>query len=1045
MKIGWLIAAILLFVISSSEAKVRNVPADYSTIQKGIDAAAKGDTVLVAPGTYKENISIKGKSFTLASHFLTQQDTMLIKQTVIEGVTKSAAVSFQNGVDSTAVITGFTIINNGNSGIQSSYSSPKMSYLRILGGTLDINEGWKPGAGMVFHQSNPVVDHIEVRGIAGGGIDASHNGKRMQISNALIADNIQNNYDYYSTIGGISFEGELKNTIIRNNYPCGIKGQGYIGMENCVVSDNQGTGVELNGYTKIIHSAISNNKGTGISDNEDYHLILKNSIISGNTYGISADNQNNNEINNCLFWNNNLSSYLRIGKLVKINANGDSCDAGNNIFMDPAYKNNLAGDYHLSEYSPAIGVAQSGISEYDLEGNKRGSHPDIGAYENTSDIRNKSKIGINGRVLLEDQNDHAGALIRIENMVTTALVDSMTTDTDGFYSTELSPGVYSFFFSKPPFFPLTITSVQVYSPITIPDILLKEKHPDHVLHVPDQCQTIQMAIDAAAKGDTVLVAPGTYIGNINFKGKQNIVVGSYYISTGDTCYISKTSIDGNKNGHVVEFSSGEDSTCILTGMTIKNGGMDRKYDVKYDENDFLGAGIYCLNSSPTLVHLNIKDNMFLDLYPIHFTDYYGEGGGLYCKNSNPIVEYVTFDNNHASSGSGIYCTNSSPRINNISSNGISLDQSSPMMNKIIINNGKMGCTNSNPTINDLTIQNGIGSGLWCESSNPIINGLTIQNISPFRGEEGNGIECNNSSPVIRNAHVSYIGVGTYLVGTGGIVCLTGSEPTFINLIIEYVGGDSPKSIYCNNSSPTFINTTITHPREGGQYWETTGVYSDSNSHPILINSIITDHSYGVQCTNNGTITVSHSNIWNSKLANFLDTPDSLGVLTQVNANGDSCDVFFNISMDPNFADGYHLSEDSPCIRAATAEYAPEFDIDGIPRHKHPDMGAYEFPRSISVKEEAPHLFALLANYPNPFNPSTIISFSLTGEDRAELAIYSISGQRVRTLLSGETTAGSHSVTWDGRDDSGKLVSSGVYLSRLTAGKNTATGKMLLLR
>lgn len=93
----------------------------------------------------------------------------------------------------------------------------------------------------------------------------------------------------------------------------------------------------------------------------------------------------------------------------------------------------------------------------------------------------------------------------------------------------------------------------------------------------------------------------------------------------------------------------------------------------------------------------------------------------------------------------------------------------------------------------------------------------------------------------------------------------------------------------------------------------------------------------------------------------------------------------------------------------------------------------------------PRTFSLLANHPNPFNPSTTLSFTLPQSGRSELSIYSITGQRVRTLFSGPLTAGAHSVIWDGRDDSGKPVSSGVYISRLTSGKQTATGRMVLLR
>ena len=70
--------------------------------------------------------------------------------------------------------------------------------------------------------------------------------------------------------------------------------------------------------------------------------------------------------------------------------------------------------------------------------------------------------------------------------------------------------------------------------------------------------------------ETRIESPGTYIENINYNGK-NIVVGSLFLSSGDTSYISQTIIDGNQNGSVVTFENGEDSTAILSGILITNG------------------------------------------------------------------------------------------------------------------------------------------------------------------------------------------------------------------------------------------------------------------------------------------------------------------------------------------------------------------------------------------------------------------------------------------------------------------------------------------
>ena len=88
--------------------------------------------------------------------------------------------------------------------------------------------------------------------------------------------------------------------------------------------------------------------------------------------------------------------------------------------------------------------------------------------------------------------------------------------------------------------------------------------------VPKDFQTIQDAINASSNGDTVLVQPGFYYENINLNAHR-IVLGSLFLTTGDTLYISSTIIDGDSSGSVVTFESGEDSTTKIIGFTIRNG------------------------------------------------------------------------------------------------------------------------------------------------------------------------------------------------------------------------------------------------------------------------------------------------------------------------------------------------------------------------------------------------------------------------------------------------------------------------------------------
>ena len=121
-------------------------------------------------------------------------------------------------------------------------------------------------------------------------------------------------------------------------------------------------------------------------------------------------------------------------------------------------------------------------------------------------------------------------------------------------------------------------------------------------------RTIQFAIEHnnTSNGDIILVGPGTYTENINFRGKD-ITVGSLTLTTGDKSYVSETIIDGGSPSHsdsasVVTFIGGETSSAKLVGFTLQNGNGLMINGSKY------GGGIYTKSSSPSLKHLVINNN-----------------------------------------------------------------------------------------------------------------------------------------------------------------------------------------------------------------------------------------------------------------------------------------------------------------------------------------------------------------------------------------------------------------------------------------------------
>ncbi|HPG39325.1 MAG TPA: FlgD immunoglobulin-like domain containing protein [bacterium] len=95
--------------------------------------------------------------------------------------------------------------------------------------------------------------------------------------------------------------------------------------------------------------------------------------------------------------------------------------------------------------------------------------------------------------------------------------------------------------------------------------------------------------------------------------------------------------------------------------------------------------------------------------------------------------------------------------------------------------------------------------------------------------------------------------------------------------------------------------------------------------------------------------------------------------------------------------------------------------------------------------EQPQDFNLAQNYPNPFNPTTTIEYSLPVASKATLSVYNMSGQKVATLSNGLQQAGTYSVTWNGADDFGRQVSSGLYIYKLETETFSRSEKMLLMK
>ncbi len=216
MKRITIIASIVIAIaITGAWATIINVPDDYPSIQEGIDVSVNGDTVLVQPEIYVENINFNGRNIVLGSLFLTIGDATYISSTIIDGDSSGTVVTFENGEDSLAIVSGFTIQNGFNingGGISCSYSNPA-----INSNTIRDNTASNLGGGIMCINSNPTINGNTINDNSasnlGGGILCFYSNPTM--SNNTISGN---SAEYYG--GGIycsASDPTISNTIFWAN------------------------------------------------------------------------------------------------------------------------------------------------------------------------------------------------------------------------------------------------------------------------------------------------------------------------------------------------------------------------------------------------------------------------------------------------------------------------------------------------------------------------------------------------------------------------------------------------------------------------------------------------------------------------------------------------------------------------------------------------------------------------------------------------------------------------------------------------------------
>ncbi len=125
-------------------------------------------------------------------------------------------------------------------------------------------------------------------------------------------------------------------------------------------------------------------------------------------------------------------------------------------------------------------------------------------------------------------------------------------------------------------------------------------------------------------------------------------------------------------------------------------------------------------------------------------------------------------------------------------------------------------------------------------------------------------------------------------------------------------------------------------------------------------------------------------------------------------------------------------------------YSFQMDADGIASY-FDNVYVTQLATSVEDKEIVPTEYSLLQNYPNPFNPETQISYKLSAGGFTSLSVYDLLGREIKTLVSKEQSAGSYTISWNGKNEFGNSVPSGVYMYTLKTGSFCESRKMILMK
>lgn len=445
----------------AASAATLKVPGDFPTIQAAINAASPGDTVLVSPGTYVENLNFDGKAITVTSK-------KGPKKTIIDGGAKDSVATFASGEGTGSVLNGFTL-RNGRSGfdtpgfgdgggVRIASTSPTITGNSIVDNRACAGAGIHISFGSPLVQGNTISRNTQQGcsgGIGGGGIGIRGAGSAQILGN-VISSNAMTSSDG----GGLALFAAGTPTISGNTItgnaasglsPCASGGGIYmVNLSDALIAGNliAGNSAGCGGGVYwlvpfgargplLVNNTIADNSGAGIfADGFDAQALLVNNLIVASATQTALYCGNFNDLNPPIIrfndvWSPSGGAYGGICT--------DQTGLNGNLSADPLFVNPGGGNYHIRAGSPAIDAGDNhapSLPANDLDGDPRildgdgngTAIVDMGADEFNPSGETAAVAGS----LAVGAGPLAGARVSLKNTVSGAKVKT-TTDSGGHY------------------------------------------------------------------------------------------------------------------------------------------------------------------------------------------------------------------------------------------------------------------------------------------------------------------------------------------------------------------------------------------------------------------------------------------------------------------------------------------------------------------------------------------------------------------------------------------------------------------------------------